>query len=622
MDLIDQPRRAARHPGHSATRRLVGTAVLLALILSLAGGSLGAPGMALAQEDIPTVGLYQKFELTLDWTTGYDNPFDPAQVSVEATFTAPDGDVLVMPGFVYQAFTRSVEGRYEEFEPAGDPVWMVRFAPQQLGTYTYAASVTDANGTTDLTSGSFEAVESDEKPFIHLGPIGQRTFEYETGEPFVPIGINENSTWTSNDDYGLDVYYDRLPQFAVNGINMIRLQMTPNDGALTWSPGRFEYGVWRHYQGLNGYNLASAWKFDQLMNLVHDEHMTAIVNIEQALALGSFAGTESQAWVSSPYNVANGGMLEQPLDFFSNEEAKSYFKNQLRYIIARWGYSSSMFAWELFNEFDWLLREPDTTDAVLESTVDWHTEMAEYLKEIDPYDHLVTTNVATPIRFWPEDSWYFELWQIPDMDICNFHLYNLPLFTNDTVKNLVDYLNAFYAETTSPCLIGEWGIDSNGDTDALDVAGIGLHNALWTATMMKAALLPHYFDLVHDYDQYGHFRALSTYLGSEPEGLTPYALGTVSVSDVQLETLGLTQDDRALVWIHNKQSFDDQTEPAIVQGATLSISGLVPGQYWIELWNPYDGTITDVQTTIHTSEPMLIALPPIERDIALKVWVQ
>lgn len=621
MDLTYGLRRPARQARSSLAQRLIGAAVLLALILALAGGSLGAPAAVRAQSG-EAVGLYQKFELTLDWGMTYENPFDPAEVSLDATFTAPDGSVRAVPGFYYQDFTRSVENRYEEFQPAGDPVWKVRFAPGQLGPYTYEVNVTDARGVTQVASGSFEAVESEEPAFIRLGPLGQRTFEYETGQPFVPIGINDNSTWTSQDDYGLDVYYDLLPQFSDNEINMIRLQMTPNDGALTWSPGLFDYGVWRYYNGLNGYNLASAWKFDRLLELVHDENMSAFVNIEQALALGSFAGTESQAWISSPYNVANGGMLNRPAEFFSNDDAKTYFKNQLRYIVARWSYSPSVFAWELFNEFDWVLDDQDFTADEIEATLDWHAEMSEYLHDIDPFDHLVTTNVATPIHFWPEDSWYFDLWQIPDLDVCNFHLYNLPLFTNDTVKNLVDYLNAFYAKTTKPCVIGEWGIDSNGDADELDIAGIGLHNALWTATMMKAALLPHYFGLVHEYDQYAHFRSLSTYLSGESEGLTPYDLATVSISDVQLEALGLSQPNRALVWIHNKQSFNEQTARTSVQGGTLSISGLVPGQYWIEFWNTYDGTLTDVQTTIHTSEPMLIALPPVDRDLALKVWVQ
>ncbi len=620
MDFTYWSRQAARQSRRVA-QRLPGAALLLALILSLVGGSFDALPAARAQSG-ETADLYQKFELTLDWGMTYTNPFDPAEVSLDAFFTAPDGSVLSVPGFYYQEFTRTVVNRYEEFEPAADPGWKVRFAPELVGTYTYEVNVTDARGETQVASGSFESVESDEPPFIRLGPLGQRTFEYEDGQPFLPIGINQNSTWTSQDDYGLDVYYDRLPKFADNAINMIRLQFTPNDGALTWSPNLFDYGVWRYYHGLDGYNLASAWKFDRLMDLVHDEHMSAIINIEQALAMGSFAGTESQAWINNPYNAANGGMLNRPAEFFSNEAARTYFKNQLRYIVARWGYSDTVFAWELFNEFDWVLDDQDFTPDEIAAALDWHAEMSEYLHDIDPYDHLVTTNVATPIHFWPEGSWYFELWQIPDLDICNFHLYNQPLLVDDTVKNLVDYLNAYYAETTKPCIIGEWGLDANGDADEQDIAGIGLHNALWTATMMKAVLLPHYFELVHEYDQYAHFRSLSTFLSSEPDGLTPYDLATVSISDVQLETLGLYQPDRALVWIHNKQSFGGQTTPTTVSGSTLSISGLVPGQYWIELWNTYDGTITDVQATIHTSEPMLIALPPVDRDLALKVWVQ
>ena len=70
-------------------------------------------------------------------------------------------------------------------------------------------------------------------------------------------------------------------------------------------------------------------------------------------------------WYLSYYNVANGGFLSKPQglllyirfslwlfipDFFTDERAKADYRNRLRYLVARYGYSTSVFAWEFFNE--------------------------------------------------------------------------------------------------------------------------------------------------------------------------------------------------------------------------------------------------------------------------------
>lgn len=38
------------------------------------------------------------------------------------------------------------------------------------------------------------------------------------------------------------------------------------------------------------------------------------------------------------------------IDFFTNERARADYKQRLRYLVARYGYSTSIFAWEFFNE--------------------------------------------------------------------------------------------------------------------------------------------------------------------------------------------------------------------------------------------------------------------------------
>ena len=74
------------------------------------------------------------------------------------------------------------------------------------------------------------------------------------------------------------------------------------------------------------------------------------------------------------YNKRFGGILDKPegfilekwhkcqivwckivlsiylIDFFTDEGAMNDYKMRLRYLVARYGYSTSVFAWEFFNE--------------------------------------------------------------------------------------------------------------------------------------------------------------------------------------------------------------------------------------------------------------------------------
>ncbi|MCZ0212168.1 hypothetical protein OZK63_43170, partial [Streptomyces sp. UMAF16] len=64
---------------------------------------------------------------------------------------------------------------------------------------------------------------------------------------------------------------------------------------------------------------------------------------------GQVSTTVNPEWNNNPYNIANGGPCNNTWDFFSNSTAKNLFKNRMRYIIARYGYSNTIMSWELFN---------------------------------------------------------------------------------------------------------------------------------------------------------------------------------------------------------------------------------------------------------------------------------
>ena len=52
------------------------------------------------------------------------------------------------------------------------------------------------------------------------------------------------------------------------------------------------------------------------------------------------------------FTTKDRGVVNSSEEFFASSEARTWYKNRLRYIVARWGYSPSIAMWEFFNEVD------------------------------------------------------------------------------------------------------------------------------------------------------------------------------------------------------------------------------------------------------------------------------
>ncbi len=110
---------------------------------------------------------------------------------------------ITQPGFLYQPYTHTVVNGKDHFTPAGAPVWDVRFAPQQAGTWQYRLSVQDSQGLIyypelGQSAGSFTvgAVSSNSftaKGFIKVSPTDSRYFQFQDGTPFVGVGLTMGS---------------------------------------------------------------------------------------------------------------------------------------------------------------------------------------------------------------------------------------------------------------------------------------------------------------------------------------------------------------------------------------------------------------------------------------------
>jgi len=124
---------------------LLTVCVLLALIIS-PGVSADTPPDFPILLSSESLSRYDRLEITcagID-STGYTNPFDPAEVSVEGHFIDPDSVEEVVYGFWYQDYQRTQSGSSEVLTSVGSEHWRVRYKKKKVGSYTCYVTVTDS----------------------------------------------------------------------------------------------------------------------------------------------------------------------------------------------------------------------------------------------------------------------------------------------------------------------------------------------------------------------------------------------------------------------------------------------------------------------------------------------
>lgn len=448
---------------------------------------------------------FGKIEVHLPLARQYADPFDPKQVLVEGHFQGPDGKVVDVDGFLDQDYTSShgTNDGWDHVTPKGSLYWAVRFSPALPGTYTWWVTCKDASGTAASAKKSLKITANPAATgFVRVAP-NRTNFQFDNGAAFYAIGMC--IAWPNW--RGMYDFQRRFRLFSRNGGNAVRVFMSwpgmPLERARVPVGGldpskaipylrqylfpelneRTHNGRQDPWGGLGKIDLAYAWRYDRLLDLARQNnlHLMLCLMIHADLVDDRPNGT----WSLNPYNRANGGMLEHPLDFFSNPQAKAFFKRRLRYIVARWGWSSNVMSWELFNEVDNISygHYPEQASA------EWHREMARYLKRIDPCHHLVTTSTGA--------RQYDSLFKIPEIDYAQAHYYNfvdsVPLVVFSNIQGVKRF--------GKPHLISEFGQEFlqkrfNGSTNYSDPKGVHIQTGLWASLASPGAgtVWPWYWD--------------------------------------------------------------------------------------------------------------------------------
>jgi hypothetical protein len=597
-----------KSPAPAPAWRRVAMAAALGLV-TLVGPPAAQPADAsqlalrAARVNLATVPRYGKFELALDLSGAYQNPFDPDEIDVYAIFTPPSGTGVRVNGFLWQPFTRRLEGGQERLEPAGPPAWKVRFAPAIMGRWRYGVFAKDRTGNVSLPEGHFEVAPSDAPGFIRRSQRNPSAFAYDDGRPFFAVG--ENMGWAGG--RGTFEYDEWLGALGKAGGNWIRVWMSSWNCALEWSSE--SKGDWRsgNYAGVGNYSLGNAWKLDVILDSAERAGAAVMVCFGTYGEFNEGGYFNEGQWKGNPYNAANGGPCAKPEDFWTNEQARKLYQRRLRYLAARYACRTCVQSWEFWNE--------------AKAPAAWVAEMARCMKgtgefsgrPADPYGHLLTTTYGTP-----------EVWRIPEIDFTQTHSYgkgDIP--DHAPVVHRDARAHAVYGK---PHLMGEFGIDWRAPDSKYDPGkkGINLHNALWASALSGnagGAMTWWWDNYVHPANFYGQFTPLRRFVDTVPWTDGEWKPLEAEPSGVSL--YGLSNGRTAILWAQNpehhwKNAFENKPMPP-VRGAKVVVRGLPPGRYVVEWWDTWKGEITKRDSAACANGVLSLEIPELETDMAARI---
>ncbi|AIE83410.1 hypothetical protein [Fimbriimonas ginsengisoli] len=461
-------------------------------------------------------------EWSIELSARYRDPFDAADMALDGDVITPSGKRLRIPGFLYRPYRREIgkvtlpiaysstealrsgaaakERTYpagEILTPSGPESWRVRFTPTEAGSYRISFVVRDHDGTAGSRTLLFRVAGKPSAGFVRIDPSNPRGFRLTTGQSFFPLGANIG--WAG--ERGTRDYDDWLPNYASAGANWGRVWLSPG-----WTTFALEK------PGQLGFDLANAWRLDCVLSSARAKGIRLALCIDSYNVLCDKVNWPE--WERSPFNRLNGGVIDQPSQFWSDPETARRYRNKLRYLVARWGADPAVFGWEFWNEVD------GVTGYQVEGVREWHRRMGAYLRTIDPYRHLISTSFGGN-GSGAGDATIFSL---PELDYSVSHLYEAP-----DAPLAVSHAQRRLGALGKPHFVAEAGADTTGPRSNDDPTGLQLHDPLWASLASGASggsMLWWWDSYIHPRHLYPLFRPAADFMNGIDwgrEALSPVA---------------------------------------------------------------------------------------------------
>ncbi len=444
-----------------------------------------------------TVKKYDKFEITVNISAQYTNPYDPDQVDLSCRFVSPTNKEWNIFGF------------YDGTN------WKVRFTPNEVGIWRYKIILKDQTGQAESQTYTFECSSSNYHGWIKVAP-NKRYLMYDDGTPF--YGIGHCRAWAAT-----ATPFDTLKQY---GMNMVLIWVGP-----PWM-GMLE----NTSKGIGVYDQSICFAIENYISLAeqNDIHIILVLWPHDALRVPGIPWSGGN-WSKNAYS-----QITTPEGFYQNtDEVWNYQKKLYRYFIARWGYSRALAIWGIVSEIN------GTTGYAIDSqsAEQWCSRVHNFFKQNDPYNK-PTCGSKSGDQYWNNGYNIF--------DIAEMHTYKDKSNANSVADTIISYTRQMWSGFLKPNFIGEFG------TDNQNLQPLHIHNGIWSALAAGAAITPldwndggSWGDMTDSMLQ--HMQIFSNFVKDIDFVNNNFEPATISVTP-NGDAVAMKSDKYTFGWIRNAQS--------------------------------------------------------------------
>ena len=527
------------------------------------GTAVEKPEVLSISQNIDSIGLYDKFEARLAIKARFVNPFDPEDIDIVATFVSPSGKKWNIPGFYHYTF---------------GTMWKIRFAPDELGRWTYTIHVRDKSGETTSDEKSFKAIRSKFKGPLRIAG-NKRFLEYKNGTPFYGVGLWYNGRVTKE---GLD-------ELKSKGVNFISNFTIPLETMGT--------GVGRYDQDI-------CMRIDDLFEMCEEREIVISLNLWFHSFLSETVwGGFNIRWHTNPYQ-----QITSAKDFFRSNGAWKFQEKLYRYFIARWGYSRSLALWFIVDEINgtdgWV-----SGDSVMAG--EWTKNVHNYFKRNDPYNHPTTATRSGGVR-----EFFHEGYQ--QTDIAAREIYEaqgFPMNTSATLDsatvhplkysytNYANQIRKLWDGYNKPVIIGETGWDHTYFEPGMPGYVAMHHNVLWVSLATGSSMTPFWWAFsgkMNDVIVSNQLMNIRKFTDQIPFS----KLSNPTPLDVRIadgDGYGLQSDNLMYGWVVNCKTD--------VAGDVIVLHVAVPGKYKLKIFHTWRGEFIEEKQVETANNNLEFALP-------------
>lgn len=591
------------------------------------------PRLIVTEVGLPTVETAKRWEVRAIPEPWPADPWDPDAFALRLLADGPGSARLATTGFHDQPMRAWDRGDREEVQPWGQAAFAARTRATAPGTWTLRLEASWKDG------GSAAA----DLPALQArGPAGDRIVRVDAGDPrFLsadgrlvwPIGPNLHSVWDlrgaertgarltpNRGTLSYRAWFDRL---AAAGADACEIWLCSWNLALEWR------GDWYPWRGSGWMSEERAWQLDRVLDLADSRGIRVNLVVSNH---GQASQRVDAEWDNHPANRANGGWLDDPADWFSDERALAAQERSRRHLIARYGDSPAVLGWKLWSEVNLTElghlagrnEDPERRERARERMVSWHSEAAARWAALDPWRHPTTTHWAGNYRS-PDR----RVAALPGLGYLCIDAYHgpdgPPLWTwlNRSTADPQRPADDGLAGLGKPVLVTEYG--GNWDAAPEPQLEVALAIGGWVGLVSGHAGAPMlwWHEWLDQGGRFGQYRALARFLAGEDlrDPARRCILVGATAGQARLWARAWAGPGRMLGYLLDQEWGRSGGDGTTIADAQIVVGESVqPGAMRVAWWDADAGSMLADTAIAHPGGRLSVTAPAFRRHLAFKLW--